>query len=482
MYIFYLSIFFFKLISIFTFIFSYSYIRFFSFLYLSIFFIIFIYLFFIFNKSIFWYQLILTSYVKLKFFNFYYVAGIDGISIFFIILSAFILLCCLVAYWFLKYRLYLYISLLLLSLWILFNLFTTLNFIYFYVFFEAIIIPMFLLIGVYGSRNRKIYATYAFFIYTLVGSIFILLCLLSIESYIGISSFNFFFKYFWTLDRLVIIWIFLFIGFAIKVPIVPLHIWLPEAHVEAPTPGSVILAAILLKLGPYAMIRLLLGLFFYVYNDVIFLILTIAVMSFFFSALVAFNQIDIKKIIAYSSVSHMNYSLLGLFSNSILGLLGVFYLLFGHALVSGALFFSIGVLYDRYKTRMIFYYSNLILYMPVFGIMMFIFILANFGFPLTANFVGEFLVLVGIFKFSFVFLIIILIGMTWNLIFSLFLFNILFFGDVKVTFIKFYCDVIRLEFLLLFILLLLTLLLGVYPSIIIDSSYLSLSKYLYIYS
>lgn len=310
----------------------------------------------------------------------------------------------------------------------------------------------------------------------MVGSFFVLICLLSIQSYVGISSFYFFVKYFWNIDRLLIIWLVLFLGFSVKIPIVPLHIWLPEAHVEAPTPGSVILAGILLKLGPYAMIRLLLGTFFFVYTDVVFFILTIGLMGFFYSALIAFNQIDIKKIIAYSSVSHMNYSLLGLFSKSILGIMGLFFLLLGHALTSGALFFVVGVLYDRYKTRIIFYYSCLVVYMPILSILCFIFILANFGFPLTANFVGEFLVLAGIFKFSGTFLFIIIIGMVFNLVFSLFLYNYIFFGVIKESFVSYYCDVSRNEFLLLFVFVFFVLFFGFLPFYIIDISYSSFFK------
>ena len=175
----------------------------------------------------------------------------------------------------------------------------------------------------------------------------------------------------------------MFVGFAVKIPMLPLLIWLPEAHVEAPTPGSVILAGILLKLGSYAMLRLLLGFFYFISYDVIFVILILSLVGFTYASMVALSQIDIKKIIAYSSVAHMNFSLFGMFSFSIIGMSGMFYLMLGHALTSGALFLGVGVLYDRYKTRLIMYYGSLVIFMPVFSIIYFFFILSNFGFPGT---------------------------------------------------------------------------------------------------
>lgn len=160
----------------------------------------------------------------------------------------------------------------------------------------------------------------------------------------------------------------MFIGFAVKIPMMPVHIWLPEAHVEAPTPGSVILAGILLKLGSYAIIRLLLTFFFFINYDLIFIILIFSLVGFTYASMVALSQIDIKKIIAYSSIAHMNFSLFGMFSYSLIGISGMFFLMLGHAITSGALFLGIGVLYDRYKTRLIFYYGSLVIFMPIFSI------------------------------------------------------------------------------------------------------------------
>lgn len=192
----------------------------------------------------------------------------------------------------------------------------------------------------------------------------------------------------------------MFLGFAVKIPVVPIHIWLPEAHVEAPTPGSVILASILLKLGTYALFRLLLGCFLFVSYELYFMVLMIAVFGFTYANMTALAQTDLKKVIAYSSVGHMNFLIFGLFSDDILGLTGAYLLMLAHAITSGALFLAVGVLYDRYKTRIIFYYGSLVTFMPILSIFFFICTIANFGFPSTFNFAGEFLILVGGFNFS----------------------------------------------------------------------------------
>ncbi len=207
-----------------------------------------------------------------------------------------------------------------------------------------------------------------------------------------------------------------------------LYIYDYQKHnVEAPTPGSVILAGILLKLGSYAMLKLLLVSFVFIFNDIIFFILIIALIGLIYPSMVAFSQIDIKKIIAYSSIAHMNFSLIGLFSQSIVGLMGVFVLMLGHAITSGALFLGIGVLYDRYKTRIIFYYGSLATFMPIFSIIYFFFVLSNFGFPGTVNFVGEFLILVSGLSLSNVIIIFSNLGLILSLVYSLFFFGRLFF-------------------------------------------------------
>jgi len=362
------------------------------------------------------------------------------------------------------------------SLWILLNIFFVLDFLVFYIFFEAIVIPMFFLIGIWGSRARKVYAAYLLFLYTLFGSIFLLICFLSIYLNKGSSIFDFFLISKFFEKREFFFWIFLFIGFSIKIPIMPFHIWLPEAHVEAPTTGSVILAGILLKLGIYAIFRLLLNSFFNIYFDLIFFILSLCLVSFLYSSFIALNQIDIKKIIAYSSIAHMNFSLLGLFSYHLIGLFGAFYLMFGHAITSSALFLGIGVLYDRYKTRLIFYYSSLITFMPIFGFFYFVFLLSNFGFPGTFNFVGEIFIIIGGFNLSYFITIFTTLGSVLALVYSLFLYNKIFLGPLNKNFIRFYSDLSRIEFLIFIILLCLVLFFGMFPQICTDFSNILLNK------
>lgn len=338
---------------------------------------------------------------------------------------------------------------------------------------------MFFLIGIWGSRSRKINASYQLFIYTLFGSVFVFISIFDILLSKGNLSFDFFLYSFFLEKRQFFIWLLLFIGFSVKVPIVPFHLWLPEAHVEAPTTGSIILAGILLKLGSYAILRFLLGSFSIICYDLIFFVLVIALFSLTQSSIVALCQIDIKKIIAYSSVAHMNYSLIGLFSQNLLGVAGCFIMIFSHAITSSALFLGIGVLYDRYKTRLIFYYGGLVSFMPIFSIIYFIFILSNFGFPGTFNFIGEFLLTYGALSFSFIIACLTTFSLICSLIYSLFLYNKVFYGHIKIFFIRFYSDVTRLEFFLLVLFFLLILFFGFFPFFIFDNIYYYIYKLKY---
>jgi proton-translocating NADH-quinone oxidoreductase chain M len=444
---------------------NFNLIRLLSYFYFLVYFLLSLFILLILNKSIIWYQIIFKFYT-ISFIDISYIIGIDGISISFILLCSFIILFCFLLYWYLNYLLNFYSFILFFSLWVLINIFASIDLVFFYIFFEGVVIPMFFLIGIWGSRKRKIYASYQFFIYTLLGSVFVLLVILSVYFNKGSSSFDFILNAYFFSNRHLLLLIFLFIGFGVKVPIMPLHIWLPEAHVEAPTPGSIILASILLKLGSYAILRIMLVLFFNVSLDFIFFILVLSLFSFTYASMVALSQIDIKKIIAYSSIAHMNFSLFGIFSESLLGLSGIFFLMFGHAITSGALFLSIGVLYDRYKTRLIFYYGSLVLFMPIFAICMFILILSNFGFPGTINFVGEFLILVGAFEYSNVIVFLSAFGMILTLIYSLSVYARIFFGSLQILFIRFYSECSRLEFFILSIFVFFVLFFGLFPNLI----------------
>lgn len=451
--------------NIYIFFFIPNVLRLVNFYIFNLFFIIILFLNIFYNKSIYWYQYLITFYKQL-FFNIDFTWGFDILSLNLILLSSFLLLFCYLSYWHLKYRSILYFFLLNFSLWILINVFSSLDFFNFFIFFELIVIPMYLLIGIWGSRNRKITASYQLFIYTLVGSVFVFICIFDILLSKGNLSFDFFLNSYFLDNRQFVIWLLLFIGFSVKIPIVPLHLWLPEAHVEAPTPGSVILAGILLKLGTYAILRFLLSSFSLICYDLIFFILIIALFSLTQSSIVALCQIDIKKIIAYSSIAHMNYSLIGLFSQSLLGIAGAYIMIFSHAITSSALFLGIGVLYDRYKTRLIFYYGGLAAFMPIFSIIYFIFILSNFGFPGTFNFVGEFLLTYGALNFSFIITFLTTFSLVLSLMYSLFLYNRLFFGSINFFFIKYYNDLTRLEFLFLFLFFSIIIFYGIYPNFI----------------
>lgn len=446
---------------------NYNFLRIAGYFYFLSYFLFCLFILLILNKSILWYQIIYKIYT-IKYIYISYILGLDGISISFILLCSFIILFCFILYWYLNYQYNIYSFLLFFSLWVLVNIFASLDLIFFYIFFEGIVIPMFLLIGIWGSRKRKIYASYQFFIYTLLGSIFVLLVILSIYFNKGTSSFDYMLNIYIFNNRQIILLLFLFIGFGVKIPIMPVHVWLPEAHVEAPTPGSIILASILLKLGSYAMLRLLLIFFFNISNDVVFIILILSLFSFTYASMTALSQIDVKKIIAYSSIAHMNFSLLGLFSNELLGLSGVYFLMYGHAITSGALFLSIGILYDRYKTRLIFYYGSLVLFMPIFSICMFILILSNFGFPGTINFVGEFFILVGAFHYSNIIIFLSTFAMILTLIYSLSLYGKIFFGKLELSFIRFYSEITRLEFFCIIIFCILVIIFGLFPYLIFN--------------
>ena len=293
------------------------------------------------------------------------------------------------------------------------------NMLLFYVSFEATLIPMFVLIGFFGSRYRKIKAAFYLFFYTFLGSIFMLIGLFSLYILIGSLSFYVVFYMSYTALLQKMLWALFFITFAVKIPMVPFHIWLPEAHVEAPTVGSIILASILLKLGGYGFIRFLLGLVpaacFYFAP----LIFTVSICGVLFASLSTLRQIDVKRIIAYSSIAHMNMAVLGLFVNNLYGLFGSVYLMFGHGLISSGLFFSIGVLYDRYHTRLLFYYGGLTAVMPIYSFCFLFLSFANIGFPGTVNFISEFHILLGVFTCSSLLLVFIFLGFVFTVVYSI---------------------------------------------------------------
>lgn len=399
------------------------------------------------------------------FFGFPIIFIIDNLTCFFCFLTLLLGIICLLA---VKNLPNYQNSSFLVLLWILefslFHTFTSLNLIFFYIFFEISLIPMVLFIFIWGSRQRKVHATYVFFFYTVFGSFFLLLgilylylltntLLVSNLTYINLT-FNF----------QLFLWIFFFIGFAVKVPLVPLHTWLPEAHVEAPTIGSIILAGLLLKIGTFGMIRFMFP--FLNFASVTFqpLIFTVSIISIYHASLIALRQFDLKKIIAYSSIAHMGFVILGLFSFNIFSFLGSLFIMFSHGFVASALFFLIGVIYDRYKSKNLFDYSGLVTVMPIFIFFLFFFILANLSFPGTSNFIGEFITLIGITEINIYVSFLLVLSIILTSIYSIWIFNRIAFGVFNLR-LHGFSDLNKNEFYICLIFFLFVFFLGINPNL-----------------
>jgi NADH-quinone oxidoreductase subunit M len=398
---------------------------------------------------------------------------LDGLALVMILLTAFLIPVCVMLCWnkslMNQTREYCIAFFLLES--ILFGVFSSLDIMFFYLLFEAVLIPMFLIIGFYGSRERRIRSAYMLFLYTLVSSLMMFLSILYI-----------FFK-FGTTDYLILktvtfdpfserlCWFAFFLSFAVKMPLVPFHIWLPEAHCEAPTSGSVILAGILLKLGGFGFLRYSLGLFpdsSAFFSPFVFII---SILGITYASLTTIQQIDLKKIIAYSSVGHMGVVTIGIFSSVSQSILGSILLMVGHGIVSGALFLCIGILYERHHTRIIKYYAGLLTTTPLFSTFFTLFTMANIGLPGTSNFIGEFLVIAGCLLTNTWAAFFCALGMVLGGGYSLWLLNRILFGNIKKFSIQEYQDLTRIEFYYLLPYGLLTVLLGIYPELIISYIY-----------
>lgn len=330
--------------------------------------------------------------------------------------------------------------------------FCMLDLLLFYVFFESVLLPMFLIIGVWGSRERKIRAAYQFFLYTLIGSLFMLLAILLIYFQTGTTDLQVLFVSEFSLQRQLLLWFAFFASFAVKVPMIPVHIWLPEAHVEAPTSGSVILAGVLLKLGTYGFVRYSIPLFPEASVYFTPLIYTLSIIGVIYASLTTLRQIDLKKIIAYSSVAHMGFVTLGLFSLNVQGIEGALFLMLSHGFVASALFLCIGVLYDRTHTRLVKYYGGLVHVMPLFSVFFLIFTMGNLSLPGTSSFVGEFLILVGVFQTNPFVATFAATGMILGGAYSIWLYNRVVFGNLKPFFYRYFygCESTRIFYFLTF--------------------------------
>nr|YP_009317617.1 NADH dehydrogenase subunit 4 [Pterocladia mexicana]YP_009317663.1 NADH dehydrogenase subunit 4 [Pterocladia robusta]AOX49069.1 NADH dehydrogenase subunit 4 [Pterocladia mexicana]AOX49115.1 NADH dehydrogenase subunit 4 [Pterocladia robusta] len=401
--------------------------------------------------------------------NLYYTIGVDGISIFFILLTTFLtIICVLISWTSITFLVKEYLICFLILEFCLIQVFSVLDLLLFYIFFESVLIPMFLIVGIWGSRSRKIRAAYQFFLYTLVGSLLMLLGLIFIYFQTGTLDIQLLWQVNFSEFRQLVLWLSFFASFAIKIPMIPFHIWLPEAHAEAPTAGSVILAGILLKMGGFGFLRFSLPLFPFASTFFTPLVFSLSLIAVIYASLTTLRQVDLKKIIAYSSVSHMGFVTIGIFSSTLQGIEGSIILMLSHGLVSSALFLCVGILYDRHKTRIIKYYSGLVQTMPVFGIFFLFFSFANLGFPGTSSFIGEFLVLFGTFKASIFVTFLASLGMIFGAAYSIWLFNRIIFGVIKIQYFQLFQDLSRREFWILLPLVLLVLWMGLYPSSFLD--------------
>lgn len=411
-----------------------------------------------------------------------YHLGVDGISMLFVILSTFLMPFCVLASWHsVEKRLREYmIAFLLLEVFMV-GVFVSLDIVLFYVFFEAGLIPMFIIIGVWGGKDR-VYASYKFFLYTLLGSVLMLLAIMAMYWQAGTTDITELLAYSFPPHMQTWLWLAFFASFAVKMPMWPVHTWLPDAHVQAPTAGSVILAGVLLKLGGYGFIRFSLAMFPLASDYFAPFVFALSVIAITYTSLVALMQDDIKKLIAYSSVAHMGYVTMGIFAANAQGLQGAIFQMLSHGIVSGALFLCVGVVYDRLHTREIAAYGGLVNNMPKYAVAFMIFTMANVGLPGTSGFVGEFMTLIGIFRANTWVALFATTGVILSASYALWLYRRVIFGALEKESLKSLLDLDMREKLLLYPLVILTIFYGVYPAPVFDATAASVDALLNNYS
>lgn len=399
-----------------------------------------------------------------------YRMGVDGISFPFVLLSVFLMpFCILASYGSIKTRIREYMIAFLVLETIMIGVFTATDLVLFYVFFEFGLIPMFLIIGVWGGKNR-VYASFKFFLYTLLGSVLMLLAIMVMVRQAGTTDIASLHKHVFPSNLQTWLWLAFFASFAVKMPMWPVHTWLPDAHVEAPTAGSVILAGILLKMGGYGFLRISLPMFPEASAYFAPFVFTLSVIAIIYTSLVALAQEDIKKLIAYSSVAHMGYVTMGIFTANVQGVQGAVYQMVSHGLISGALFLCVGVLYDRMHTREIKAYGGVVEVMPRFAVLFMLFTMANVGLPGTSGFVGEFLTLLGAFKANTWVAIGATTGVILSAAYALWLYREVVFGTITKPEVSALKDITPREIALLVPLAILVVVFGVYPMPILNMS------------
>ena len=437
--------------------------------------IISLFLWVFFNKSIGSFQFV-NKVLWIPLLNLNFSIGIDGISLFFVLLTTLLIFLCILISW-TSVKIYIkefLIAFLVLEFFLI-GVFSILDLLLFYIFFESVLIPMYLIVGVWGSRERKIRAAYFFFLYTLLGSVLMLLSIIYIYYQAGSTDYEILLTFTFSKIEQKFLWFSFFGSFATKVPMIPVHLWLPEAHVEAPTAGSVILAGVLLKLGSYGFLRFSFPLFpeaSYYFAPIVYFL---AVVGIIYTSFTAIRQTDFKRIIAYTSVAHMNLVVVGLFSFNTIGLEGAILQSLSHGFVASALFFVIGIVYERHHTRMVKYYGGLVHVMPLYTFIFLFFTMSNIGLPGTGSFVGEFLILAGSFKTNISATFISATSMIIGGCYSLWLFNRISYGNLKIQYLKDFIDINKREMFIFLPLIFGTLLIGLYPEFFLTSMHMSVN-------
>ncbi|MFK0687458.1 NADH-quinone oxidoreductase subunit M [Mesorhizobium sp. IMUNJ 23033] len=399
-----------------------------------------------------------------------YHLGVDGISMLFVILTTFLMPLCILASWeSIEKRVKAYMIAFLLLETLMIGVFCALDIVLFYVFFEAGLIPMFIIIGVWGGK-RRVYASFKFFLYTLAGSVLMLLAIMAMFFQSGTTDIPTLLTHNFPASMQTWLWLAFFASFAVKMPMWPVHTWLPDAHVEAPTAGSVILAAILLKMGGYGFLRFSLPMFPLASEMFAPLVFTLSVVAIIYTSLVALMQEDMKKLIAYSSVAHMGFVTMGIFAMNQEGVQGAIFQMLSHGLVSGALFLCVGVIYDRMHTRDIDAYGGLVNNMPKYATVFMVFTMANVGLPGTSGFVGEFLTMLGVFRANTWVAFFAATGVVLSAAYALWLYRRVIFGALTKESLKGLLDLSPREKAIIYPLVVLVIFFGVYPAPVFDAT------------